>query len=122
MRKGIAGESLRGGTRPGGFGGLLSPEQAERLRQKDARNRDRIEHPGARPGRSEAAAATGARDPVLESHRAVMPPSTTMHAPTTDSASSEARYAAMAAISSGVTNRPCGWRACMAALAAAGSS
>lgn len=35
MRKGIAGESLRGGSRPGGFGGLLSPEQAERLRQKE---------------------------------------------------------------------------------------
>ena len=54
--------------------------------------------------------------------RAVMPPSTTMQAPTTESASSEARYAAIAAISSGETRRPWGWRAFIFSRASSGSS
>ena len=55
-------------------------------------------------------------------HRAVMPPSTTITPPITEPASSEARYAAIAAISSALTKRPWGWRSSMALRASAGSS
>ena len=59
--------------------------------------------PLARPG-----TASGTPPPGRFGHRAVTPPSMIITAPMAESASSDARYAAIAAISSGVTSLPCG--------------